>query len=36
MVRNGEGDLIDKLNASIAKLQSDGTIKQILAKWGIS
>jgi polar amino acid transport system substrate-binding protein len=31
-----KGDpLLPKLNASLAKLQADGTVKKILAKWGL-
>jgi polar amino acid transport system substrate-binding protein len=35
-VRKGNSALLSKLNASLAKLQANGTIKQILAKWGVN
>ena len=34
-VRQGDGDLLNKINAAIAKLNTDGTAQQIIAKWGL-
>jgi polar amino acid transport system substrate-binding protein len=34
-VRKGDTALLTKINASLAKLQADGTVKKILAKWGL-
>jgi polar amino acid transport system substrate-binding protein len=33
-VRKGDGELLKKIDAALAKLQADGTVKKILAKWG--
>jgi len=33
-VRKSDGDLLKRINASLEKLQKDGTVKRILAKWG--
>lgn len=34
-VRKSDKELLAKINASQAKLTADGTVKQILAKWGL-
>jgi polar amino acid transport system substrate-binding protein len=34
-VRKSDGELLNKIDASLAKLKADGTLKQILAKWGL-
>ena len=34
-VRKSDGELLEKINASLAKLKADGTIDKILAKWGL-
>jgi len=34
-VRKGDAELLAKINKSLAKLQADGTVKKILAKWGL-
>jgi polar amino acid transport system substrate-binding protein len=34
-MRKGDGDLLKKVNASLAKLKADGTVDKILAKWGL-
>jgi polar amino acid transport system substrate-binding protein len=34
-VRKSDGELRKKIDASLAKLKADGTLKQILAKWGL-
>ena len=34
-VRKGDAELLKKINASLAKLKADGTVKKILAKWGL-
>lgn len=34
-VRKSDGELLKKVNAALAKLKGDGTIKAILAKWGL-
>jgi polar amino acid transport system substrate-binding protein len=34
-VRKEDKPVLDKINASLAKLQADGTVKKILAKWGL-
>ncbi len=34
-VRKEDTELLTKLNASLAKLQTDGTVKSIAAKWGL-
>jgi polar amino acid transport system substrate-binding protein len=34
-VRKTDGDLLRKVNASLDKLKANGTIKQILTKWGL-
>lgn len=34
-VRKNEGELLKQVNAALAKLKADGTIKTILAKWGL-
>lgn len=34
-VRKSDGELLKKINTSLAKLQADGTVKKILAKWGL-
>jgi polar amino acid transport system substrate-binding protein len=34
-VRKGDGALLAKINAALAKLEADGTKKTILAKWGL-
>jgi polar amino acid transport system substrate-binding protein len=34
-VRKSDGELLKKIDASLAKLKADGTLKQILAKWGL-
>jgi polar amino acid transport system substrate-binding protein len=33
-VRKTDGELLKKIDAALAKLQADGTVKAILAKWG--
>jgi polar amino acid transport system substrate-binding protein len=35
-VRKGNADLLAKLNASLTKLQADGTLKTIYSKWGVN
>lgn len=35
-VRKGNAELIAKLNASLTKLQADGTVKAIYTRWGIN
>lgn len=34
-VRKADADLLKRVNASLAKLKGDGTIKKILVKWGL-
>ena len=34
-VRKSDGELLAKINASLDKLTKDGTLKKILAKWGL-
>jgi polar amino acid transport system substrate-binding protein len=34
-VRKSDGDLLKKVDAALAKLKADGSLKQILAKWGL-
>lgn len=34
-VRKSDSELLKKINTSLAKLQADGTVKKILAKWGL-
>jgi polar amino acid transport system substrate-binding protein len=34
-VRKADADLLAKVNASLAKLTADGTVKKILGKWGL-
>lgn len=34
-VRKSDGELLKKIDAALAKLKADGTLKQILAKWGL-
>lgn len=34
-VRKTDPDLLKKINTSLAKLQKDGTVNKILAKWGL-
>jgi polar amino acid transport system substrate-binding protein len=34
-VRKTDGELLKKIDASLTKLKADGTIKKILAKWGL-
>jgi polar amino acid transport system substrate-binding protein len=34
-VQKGNAELLAKLNASLAKLQADGTVKKLTEKWGI-
>ncbi len=34
-VRKSDQELLKKINASLAKLQANGTVKRILAKWGL-
>src|SRR6202521_3953633 len=34
-VRKSDGELLKKVDASLAKLKADGTVKAILAKWGL-
>ena len=34
-VRKSDGELLQKVNASLAKLKANGTIDKILAKWGL-
>jgi polar amino acid transport system substrate-binding protein len=34
-VRKSDGELLKKINASLAKLQADGTVRKILATWGL-
>lgn len=34
-VRKDEGDLLKKINATLAAFEADGTTKKILAKWGL-
>jgi len=34
-VRKSDGELLMKINTSLAKLQADGTVKKVLAKWGL-
>lgn len=34
-VRKTDGELLKKIDASLTKLKADGTIKKVLAKWGI-
>lgn len=34
-VRKSDQELLKKINTSLAKLQADGSIKKILAKWGL-
>jgi polar amino acid transport system substrate-binding protein len=34
-VRKTDGELLKKVNASLDKLKADGTVKKILAKWGL-
>ena len=34
-VRKSDGELLKKIDGSLARLKADGTLKQILAKWGL-
>ncbi len=34
-VRKSDQELLKKINTSLAKIKGDGTLKQILAKWGL-
>jgi polar amino acid transport system substrate-binding protein len=34
-VRKSDGELLKKINSSLAKLKADGTVQKILAKWGL-
>lgn len=34
-VRKSDGELLSKIDAAIAKLNTDGTVQQIIAKWGL-
>jgi polar amino acid transport system substrate-binding protein len=34
-VRKTDGELLKKVNASLAKLKADGTVDKIMAKWGL-
>jgi polar amino acid transport system substrate-binding protein len=34
-VRKSDGELLSKIDAAIAKLNTDGTVKQIIPKWGL-
>lgn len=34
-VRKGDADLLARLNASLKKLQADGTVRAIYARWGL-
>jgi polar amino acid transport system substrate-binding protein len=34
-VRKGNEQLLEKINASLTEMKEDGTIKQILSKWGV-
>jgi polar amino acid transport system substrate-binding protein len=34
-VRKGEADLLKKIDTALAAMQADGTVKKILAKWGL-
>src|SRR3954463_1612447 len=34
-VRKTDGELLKKIDTSLAKLKADGTIKKILTKWGL-
>jgi polar amino acid transport system substrate-binding protein len=34
-VRKSDGELLAKINSSLSKLTRDGTVKKILAKWGL-
>jgi polar amino acid transport system substrate-binding protein len=34
-VRKGDTELLGKVNAALAKMKSDGSLKAILAKWGL-
>ena len=34
-VRKSDGELLKKVNASLAKLKANGTVDKILAKWGL-
>jgi len=34
-MRKGETELLNKINASLAKLKTNGTLDKILAKWGL-
>ncbi|MFL5168879.1 MAG: substrate-binding periplasmic protein, partial [Microvirga sp.] len=34
-VRKSDQELLKKINAGLSKIKADGTLKQILAKWGL-
>jgi hypothetical protein len=34
-VRKSDGELLSKFDAAIAELNTDGTVQQIIAKWGL-
>jgi polar amino acid transport system substrate-binding protein len=34
-VRKSDQELLKKINSGLAKIKADGTLKQILAKWGL-
>jgi polar amino acid transport system substrate-binding protein len=34
-VRKSDGELLSKIDAAIAELDTDGTVQQIIAKWGL-
>ena len=35
VVRKTDGQLLSKIDASLVKLQSDGIVKKLTAKWGL-
>jgi polar amino acid transport system substrate-binding protein len=34
-VRKSDQELLKKINAGLGKIKENGTLKQILAKWGL-
>ncbi len=34
-MRKGNPELLNKINASLAKLKANGTVEKIFAKWGL-
>jgi polar amino acid transport system substrate-binding protein len=35
-VRKSDGELLTKINTSLAKMKADGRLDKLLAKWGLT